>query len=128
MPSASAECRAGPAPIDTSLDYWTPARSREFPGHCRRRRAARVPLHFFRGGPGVRRTSFEKGENGHGQGQCGEKAIADHRGEVERLRLCKTAAVDVQVENVSPHDNREETDHDQAHEGRPNANLPADKK
>src|SRR5260370_22787325 len=64
--------------------------------------------HFLRDGPGVGLAGFEKGEDGHEEGEGDESAVAENRFEREGLGRGKAAAVNLQAQSVRTHDRSEE--------------------
>src|SRR5260370_9945909 len=77
--------------------------------------------HFLRGGPGVGLAGFEKGEDGHEEGEGDESAVAENRIDREGLGSGKGAAVKLQGQSVRTHDGGEESEDDHGDESGPDA-------
>jgi hypothetical protein len=75
--------------------------------------------------PRVRLAGFEENENGHGDGESGEEAVAKNGHQCERFGACETSAIDLKAEGVGANDDDKKTQHDQAEECGPNAQTPA---
>lgn len=73
-------------------------------------------------------AGFLEREDGHEDGEEKKSAVTEDGHAGERLGLGETAAVDVQVKNISADDADEETSDDERDDGGPDAELPANEK
>ena len=71
-------------------------------------------------------AGFEEGEDGHEEGEGGEEAVADYRGDGQRLGGGEAAAIDLHACGVGVDHGTEETENQQRAQGDPHAQLPAE--